>query len=794
MPVEEPTSAFSGQGRALRILRNSKLVVYDEYRKMIRDIQRFKDEEKRELSNGIRKRENDMRPYLYDTGDSYEKPFFSVLTKMLLEISSIKNSQRQSEDLQRVYQWYVTNKRQLCRTDKHFSPSQGSSKTLKYRPSSSIDPGVKPGILRHEKVGRNSYRHQRPQTSFSHLDSRDMSSSKESDTMDTVFTVNGFEGIGAPEIPNDLRDYKYDSTQDMKSTIKRPETAPPHIMLDHTPVSKGRYVSTKADYQLDPSEDMQLPVSKVSIHYTAPGENSENVQVNQIERYNQNSSPLSHSSNKKQRSRSADYLQKRVYIQEDLPGSDLQSEIDEDRVSIDVDQIVKSAQMSDDQQSEEKSSEDFSIETQADDASASQSTAIDQSKSLNTGEVIMEKGVSVKEQDTVLGEKSNSSIQQEKQKFEYIPSYSKFQQLKERKHMNYKDEVNSKESNSTQAVSQSPRSLHRNVAKKQVDPHSGLNKNGLTTSSILQLVTPVGQQMLEQKPPCNVRRKCVVDINFPARTRLFDICSAISPCSFKRKATSKWFQRPDTRSESKIASQMNYHLKYGKVQYIPVTSKIQINHQEFRKDVRQSPSNSPHSSPRDRLSPRLYLRPTAALKGDNASQALRKAEILFPEESPRQYKVHFPQDRNAKTEKHYKISGPVEPDSLRYRYTHDGFGSRTYVKKLTKPQMQNRTGKVKARQCESPQSVFKNSSRMPNSKTLASSMIIKHLGGCDRRSSDRMSGQSTAVPMWIASPDSENQKPDDTQFVKLTKPYDKDSCKLLLALTCVSLSKYHLCL
>ena len=174
------------------------------------------------------------------------------------------------------------------------------------------------------------------------------------------------------------------------------------------------------------------------------------MQVNQIERFNQNSSPLSHSSNKIQRSKSADYLQKGVYIQEDLPGSDLQSEIDEDRVSIDADQIVKNAQMSDDQQSEEKSSEEFSIETQAD-ASASQSTAIEQSKSLNTGEVIMEKGVSVKEQDTVLGERSNSSIQQEKQKFEYIPSYSKFQQLKERKHMNYKDELNCKESSNTQA-------------------------------------------------------------------------------------------------------------------------------------------------------------------------------------------------------------------------------------------------------------------------------------------------------------------------------------------------------
>ena len=55
------------------------------------------------------------------------------------------------------------------------------------------------------------------------------------------------------------------------------------------------------------------------------------------------------------------------------------------------------------------------------------------------------------------------------------------------------------------------------------------------------------------------------------------------------------------------------------------------------------------------------------MKTDLDKQKLRKAEIMFPEESPRTYKVHFPQEKAMKAEKHYKVSGPVEPDSIRYQ-------------------------------------------------------------------------------------------------------------------------------
>ena len=63
----------------------------------------------------------------------------------------------------------------------------------------------------------------------------------------------------------------------------------------------------------------------------------------------------------------------------------------------------------------------------------------------------------------------------------------------------------------------------------------------------------------------------------------------------------------------------------------------------------------------------IFCRANGESRNELNNQKLKKAEILFPEESPRTYKVHFPQEKPLKAEKHYKISGPVEPDSVRYQ-------------------------------------------------------------------------------------------------------------------------------
>lgn len=55
---------------------------------------------------------------------------------------------------------------------------------------------------------------------------------------------------------------------------------------------------------------------------------------------------------------------------------------------------------------------------------------------------------------------------------------------------------------------------------------------------------------------------------------------------------------------------------------------------------------------------------------DNKSMELKfKEPELAPERTPRDYTVHFPQDKPQEpaTSKSYKTSGPVIPDTIRYQ-------------------------------------------------------------------------------------------------------------------------------
>lgn len=45
--------------------------------------------------------------------------------------------------------------------------------------------------------------------------------------------------------------------------------------------------------------------------------------------------------------------------------------------------------------------------------------------------------------------------------------------------------------------------------------------------------------------------------------------------------------------------------------------------------------------------------------------------------------------------------------------------------------------------------------------------------------SERMTGQSSAVPMWVASQDAENQSPEDLRYMKLTRSLEKESSAFL---------------
>jgi len=392
------------------------------------------------------------------------------------------------------------------------------------------------------------------------------------------------------------------------------------------------------------------------------------------------------------RCKSADSLRqvKEVRVEKEI--YDYTSEIDEDRVIVDVDQIVKDAEI-------EEYADSPSIEQLSKSVGEKGSEVFDafqRGLSHNNEEKIAN---STEQQVNMQFEGSrDKNAVEERPQVEYIPSYSKFQKLKERKKIAQSDDSDVDNSRNTA----SSNNIHHTVAKKPIDRQSGLIRQGLTSNAVLEMVTPIGQQMMEQKAPMQILTEC-------------------------------------------------------------------------RKEARSSPSGSPHSSPRDRLSPRLHLRANAGLKHELSNQKLKKAEILFPEESSKMYKVHFPQEKPVKTEKHYKVSGPVEPDSVRYQYKHDAFGNKTYLKKLSRPYNYSRSDNITTRsQYTSPQVVYQNKDpRTMNTKALASSMIIRHLGASDRRSSDRMTGHSGAYPVWVVSQDAENS--DTTDYVKFTKPFEKDT-------------------
>ncbi|XP_044177676.1 uncharacterized protein LOC114950772 isoform X4 [Acropora millepora] len=119
---------------------------------------------------------------------------------------------------------------------------------------------------------------------------------------------------------------------------------------------------------------------------------------------------------------------------------------------------------------------------------------------------------------------------------------------------------------------------------------------------------------------------------------------------------------------------------------------------------------------------------------------------LSSERNPRDYTVHFPQEKPQEptATKSYKTSGPVIPDTIRYQWTDDGFGHRTYLKKLKKQALTSPriTGK-KAPTQPTFQVTMPTGSRSLDKRTLASLVLVRHLGEADRRNIDLVSAPQT---------------------------------------------------
>eukprot|EP00794_Sanderia_malayensis_P007128 gene7128-7933_t len=706
MPIKYMESSLVEKERAMRLLRNSKLMIYDEYNSMLRMIDQHRDEIKQSsLQKKKRDKDNDMRPFLYDTGDTYETPFFSVLIKMLAEINSTRNANKQVEDLQRVYQWYLINKKHLCKEKPTFGDVEDhgmDAKMLNARPSSSTNPGRRVGILRHDNMYNETGRISRPQTSYAM--SRNVVTESLED--ERLLEVKSFEGVTAPELSDDLTALKLASTAQSPELVTRPDTAPPYVKTEQqSPKEQLTKSITKQNGKVPNNKGDELTyqapaISNVSVHFNdgSISKTKKSLHIH-LPKGEKQGSDENEASTKSLDRRQVPDLEMSARLKHHAVAngmSEIRSEADEDRVVLDPEKFFLEAEMSSNR----------SVEGGADgicpEEKPKPNSPINGKSSDNSAEVKEEK---VK---NVTGESPREEERKEitmSAKTEFISSYSKFQRVQDQKHQTTSADGNSHRGKDAanksvyQTLLENSRSLGNLQRKKQ--PNSGV-----AASALLELATPIGQQLHEQKGPNHIS-------------------------------------------------------------------------QEFCKEFEyMSGGGSAQSYPHERPSPRLYLRSPLGMKAD---QSLRKAEItLKPEDNSRQYQVHFPkQSPSSPSVKHYKVSGSVEPNTQRYQYTDDGFGHRTYIKRLSRPCKLQESG-LKANQSKRRQQTSNTvlqDAKTPymNTKSLTSLMIVRHLGRTERRSSDRMLGKSNAMPVWVEGRDSFSSLPDELRYVKMTKSYDHDT-------------------
>lgn len=63
----------------------------------------------------------------------------------------------------------------------------------------------------------------------------------------------------------------------------------------------------------------------------------------------------------------------------------------------------------------------------------------------------------------------------------------------------------------------------------------------------------------------------------------------------------------------------------------------------------------------------ISVRPASDTSDTRSVELKLKEPELIPERTPRDYTVHFPQEKSQESIKTYKTSGPVVPDTIRYQ-------------------------------------------------------------------------------------------------------------------------------
>lgn len=739
--------------RDLRTLRRSKLMNYSEFRVMTTALEKYYKDVKIAILTGKRDAKDlDLRPYLYDEGDPYDKPFYGTLLKMLSEVATSKYFEKQHEDLLKIYKWYKANEKLITSPPKVPIPNPEKSdrnsdgqdsldeddeeeelKALTKIPKLHLRPKTAPSVesrMGARYVTWNEAQQQkgpkRPSSGSKLLKHhRDFGSKNLQDSLTRSLHI-----IPYGPHPSDSSYLEHGYVPG--GYLLRPGTAPPMLRNNKTKVNSDMLKSfilrpassSSAPYSspmispLSSPRDSPVPSSRtkspLTAHYTpdivkepsvklASGIVRDRSNYPAIEEAGMNSEDKTNSNNEKT-SPPVNCSEKDVIPKNSTPmqlEEILEHQKKEEKLLEEQHELLQKKLLHD-------------YDNYIKDLGAAQEKQVD--LEIVNGDLSVKKRSTPQEERKTM--KPTPVGTYDLSEPEVIPSYSIM--------YSGSSTVSNQSGHTSENSHQwSSRSAVRHLRHATVPPHNNAQEV-IKVDAVLGMVTPIGMQMEYDRERVNGQKLSSCPLQ-PAKV-----------VSVEGSTKSSAHTSVDGDFLAAPVPNGNNH------------SKVEDGHNNPSQTACEQETLSPENS-------FTSLGPASDTSDNRSIELKYKEPELIPERTPRDYTVHFPQEKSPEsiTIKSYRTSGPVVPDSIRYQWTDDGFGNRTYLKKLKGP-TSPRSSRKKLQQ-PTNQVTMPTGSRSLDKRTLASLVVVRHLGDADRRNIDCISGpQGGKLILGPAGTESDN--------------------------------------
>ncbi|XP_028401468.1 uncharacterized protein LOC114524554 isoform X2 [Dendronephthya gigantea] len=631
--------------RDLKTLRTSKLMSScPEYISMMGELEKFHKEQTK-MKGKNEKRELDLRPYLYDNGDTYEKPFYNILLKLLYDVVSFQSAERQHKDVLKVYEWFLSHHK-LITEDATKNDEDGymvDSKNIE----------IPKLYLRPKSADGNCYRESR--------DSPDMKYQRE---------THSKSALGSYENERNKKKKDYNPLDTISVSLKV-------LPLNGSATKLDEFGSTVTCHDGHPRFNKRNGAPSIAIHVPKkPLLPSSFV----LKPCNQTSPPVSTPVSSPSVS---PRLSRRILSPSQSPRL---SPVAKSCSNLSTHRSGKAAKALPDKQSFPGETSDFEVEH----TSLKTNNHGQSSKKIDD---IRTREIS----NTILVADEEGGLFQDQLK-------QRFQNDRRKKEVKLVEQLKK----DTEYLRQEEESLQSQLLGEH--------------EQILREENETGLRIKERRESAELQTSSRGVSTLPT-VNIYDVSS-------HRPVSAVEFRNKDVRIESvldmvqPVSEQMKYQREMQRNgasiwDREPVSYKQE--HSQMFQRLNSAPSRTSLPGGIDRL--------------DNQRILNHTEPILNPERRASDYTVHFPHQSNREPSvKEFKVSGPVSPDSIRYQWTDDGFGNRTYFKKRSPLESSQSHKSPRSSPPVNDVSMI-TGERGLDKRTIASLMVIKHLGTSRRRES-----------------------------------------------------------